>query len=278
MEKIRVIDCVPYNGEPIALFRLEYLWDVVDEFVMVEARQTHAGDDKGGLYLDKNAPALERFKSKITRLVIDAFPAIPADHPSLAATTKSYRKPDAWFREKYQRNIAGDFLRRRGDQSGFIIMACDVDEIPRREIVAVLPERYETLHLGLKFDMALFYYSSDWITRDRWRVPFAINDKALEQHSLDEFRLMPIIKKAARDAGWHFSYFMTDDDMLRKIKSSAHTEHNKPEYCNLEWVRHCKNTGVHIFGAPKESDCIRYTGTDLPENLRAFEVEHGIRS
>ena len=41
---MRTIDCFPYNGECIALFRLAYLWDVVDEFIIVEARETHAGE------------------------------------------------------------------------------------------------------------------------------------------------------------------------------------------------------------------------------------------
>ncbi len=278
MEKVRIIDCVPYNGEPIALFRLQYLWDVVDEFVMVEARHTHAGDDKGGLYFEKNASALMRFSSKLTRLVIDEFPPTPAIAPLPAVEGKKHRNHDAWFREKYQRNIAGSYLRKRNAPSRYIVVGCDVDEIPRREILAALPERYEGLDAGLRLEMALFYYSSDWITRDKWDLPFAVNDKGMAKHSLDEYRIKPIISKTARDAGWHMSYFMTDDDMLRKIKSSAHTEHNKPEYCNLAWVRHCKNTGVHIFGAPPASDCVRYTGTDLPENLRAFELEHGIRS
>ena len=72
---MHTIDCFPYNGEAIALFRLEYLWDVVDEFVIVEALETHTGGKKEGLYLDRNAGPLRKFESKIKRLVIDQFPA-----------------------------------------------------------------------------------------------------------------------------------------------------------------------------------------------------------
>lgn len=61
---MRIVDCILYSGESIALFRPAYLWDVVDEFVMVEAGET------------SNAALLDPFKAKITRLVMRNYAAM----------------------------------------------------------------------------------------------------------------------------------------------------------------------------------------------------------
>ena len=41
-----VIDYVLYNGEPIIEFRLKYLNDYVDIFIIVESMYTHSGNKK----------------------------------------------------------------------------------------------------------------------------------------------------------------------------------------------------------------------------------------
>ena len=41
-----VYDYVIYNGEPIIEFRLKYLNDCVDRFIIVESIYTHSGNKK----------------------------------------------------------------------------------------------------------------------------------------------------------------------------------------------------------------------------------------
>ena len=46
-----IIDYVLYNGEPIMQFRLEYLNQYVDRFIIVESIYTHSGNRKTILLL-----------------------------------------------------------------------------------------------------------------------------------------------------------------------------------------------------------------------------------
>jgi beta-1,4-mannosyl-glycoprotein beta-1,4-N-acetylglucosaminyltransferase len=273
---MRVIDCFPYNGETIALFRLEYLWNVVDEFVVVEAGETHAGQKKDALFLDRNAALLQPFAGKITRLVIERFPTpteadlAPLTHP------KSKTSPAAWFREKYQRNFAGGYLRALSERQPWILLGCDVDEIPRRALVATLPDRYDALNAGFRMQMSFFYYSSRWIKRTKWTHPFVVNDRVLQHETLDGLRGGAFIRKCWGDAGWHLSYFMTNAELQRKIASFAHTEVNSDEVRDLEWIQQCRKTGHDLYRRGAAEDCLPYTGDDLPAGLRAFEARHGI--
>ena len=275
---MRTIDCFPYNGEAIALFRLEYLWDVVDEFVIVEALETHTGGKKEFLYLDRNAAMLRKFESKITRLVIDRFP-VPTPAQLAKLEKRSFVKdPTAWFRESYQRDFACGYLRDLARRTPYIVLGCDSDEIPRREMVRGMRGNYEALAEPHKLEMALFYYSSDWIKGSKWYQAFALNDRGLDAHRLNDIRLDFDIKNYISNAGWHLSYFLTEEEIQRKIRSTVHIEINTEKNRALEWIRECQRTGRDLYKRGGAEDCTRYTGKDLPENLREFETEHGLRA
>lgn len=49
------------------------------------------------------------------------------------------------------------------------------------------------------------------------------------------------------DGGWHFSYVMTIDEMITKIKSFSHQEFNTPEFIDAKHIRDCIARGVDIF-------------------------------
>lgn len=67
----KIYDVFSYDGEPILKTRLKMLYKVVDEFVIVEARITHAGQPKD-LTFDPKEYA--EWMPKITYVVIDEFP------------------------------------------------------------------------------------------------------------------------------------------------------------------------------------------------------------
>ena len=275
---MRTIDCFPYNGESIVLFRLQYLWNVVDEFVVIEARETHVGERKKFLYLDRNAALLERFSGKITRLVIDRFPEPTSDQLARYSKYAFVKDPRDWFREGYQRDFAWDYLHDLGHRTPYLLLCCDSDEIPRRDMVPSLHQHYDALVEPHKLEMALFYYSSDWIKGSKWYQAFALNDRGLRAHRLNDIRLDFDIKNYVSNAGWHLSYFLTDEEIQRKIQSTVHIEINTDQNRALEWIRECQRTGRDLYRRGGAEDCTRYTGKDLPENLREFEIEHGLRA
>ncbi|MGE4062896.1 MAG: hypothetical protein AB7E79_05970 [Rhodospirillaceae bacterium] len=273
---MKVIDCFPYNGEAIALFRLAYLWDVVDEFVIVEAGETHSGRKKDGLFLDRCAAQLAPFRRKITPLVIPSFPVPTEADLAPLRNPKRQTEPQAWFREKYQRNFAGEYLSSMRGSEPWIVLGCDADEIPRRDLVARLPQSYESLDRGYRLQMALHYYSSRWIKRDKWYHAFVANDRAVRAHTIDALRIGPVIKKVLPDAGWHLAYFMTNEEIQRKVQSFAHTELDTGRARSAAWIQQCRETGQDLYNPGEQHNCVLANGSDLPEGLEAFERLYGI--
>ena len=272
--RVKVIDCFGYNGEALALFRLAYLWDVVDEFIIVEAGETYAGQKKDALFLDKNAALLEPFAAKLTRLVIERFPT-PTDAQIAHLTHPSGKTdPHFWFREKYQRNLAMAYLKTL--PTPWVLLVCDMDEIPRRKFVSWLRRNYDACTGGGRLQMAMFYYSSLWRKPGGWNHAYVINDQGFGVHTLDALRVSPIIAKIFDDVGWHLSYFMPREQIQRKIQGFAHQEFNSEAYYDLAWVDHCLRTGEDLFRRGPLETCTRYDGTDLPEGLKEFERAHGI--
>jgi len=47
--------------------------------------------------------------------------------------------------------------------------------------------------------------------------------------------------------GWHFSYMMKPEDILKKIESMAHTEFNKEKFKNLSTIKKNIENGIDPF-------------------------------
>ena len=69
-----ILDYFIYNGDPIIEYRLEYLNDYVDYFIMVEAKYTHQGIKKPFLYSEKNKELFKKYEKKLIIIIIEEFP------------------------------------------------------------------------------------------------------------------------------------------------------------------------------------------------------------
>ena len=49
------------------------------------------------------------------------------------------------------------------------------------------------------------------------------------------------------NGGWHFSFLKKPKDILKKIKSYAHSEYNKPEFTNEKKIEELIKNKVDIF-------------------------------
>lgn len=254
---IPIIDAFPYNGEPIAELRLKYLSEHVTQFVIVESRVTFSGNPKPELYFQKYRDTVfAPFLHKIHFVIIDEF---PAEHNT-----------DAWTRERYQRNVIRDIVTKEHDE--FILMVCDVDEIPDKHVVGDLRSRYFSFQYPTHLEMKFFYYNFAWLKHNQpWYKAFVINDIGLRRASetLDEMRLgshtlyIPC-------AGWHASYFMNRALVSNKLASFSHTECNIPEYNNPTNIDECITTGRDLTGRSGAEDLIPYDISFLPKQFRDF--------
>src|SRR4051794_27673843 len=119
-----IYDCFMFFNELDVLeIRLNVLAEVVDRFVLVEARQTHQRGGKPLHYAD-NRDRFASFADRIEHVVVDEFPE---------------EATGTWGCENWQRNA----IRRgiRDAKIGDTILISDVDEIPRPEFVAAADQR-----------------------------------------------------------------------------------------------------------------------------------------
>lgn len=288
----KVIDVVPYNGEPIILFRLKYLWDVVDEFVIVEAQETHSGKPKAELYFDAMRAEFEPYMSKITYLVITSFPPVPTAWlesvpPRFAWMQKGAH--ESWWREMYQREFGERYLREQYIESNvpFIAVVADCDEIPKRDALifaAAHADKFGESPVALEMDF--HYYSWRWRKVYKWASAFIVNDRWLAARprpaedaktsgemspfnaartGTDRYRVLPM-------AGWHCSYFFSKDGLRRKLESFAHRECDQSTFKTDAFLNSCIQGGKDIVGRGGTEDCLPTTDfSSLPEGWEQFQ-------
>jgi beta-1,4-mannosyl-glycoprotein beta-1,4-N-acetylglucosaminyltransferase len=230
MDNCLIIDCVLYNGERIVSLRLSYLYEHVNYIYITESRYSFTGIKKDKLYFEQHADIFAPYMDKIIFLEITEFPPTSS----------------AWDREKYQRNYAQSFIRERFDSRRYIILCCDVDEIPRKELVEILPEKYSQLDTPCHLEMKLYYYNFNWIVPQIWDHQFIVNDVGFKSREIDNIRtgqkMMTIHK-----AGWHFSYFASCADIRTKLESFSHTEFDDEKFKSIENIKNSIKNGADLF-------------------------------
>jgi hypothetical protein len=207
-----IYDVFSYDGEPILKTRLKLLSNVVDTFVIVEARVTHAGHPKE-LTFDPEQYA--EWMPKIIYVVIDQFPPKPPGEVVIDGT-------ESWWREKYQRDYAARYVK----PGGGMVICGDVDEIPDPAMLALLTSVEHPIHLG----MAFLVHQPWWKKREPWVRAFVCSTEYASQKSLTETRLALERGKQIHvmpDAGWHCSSFFDVDTQIRKVQHFAHREFSK---------------------------------------------------
>lgn len=267
---IAIIDTFMYNGEPIVELRLKYLYPYVTQFIIVEARKTHPGTDKP-LFHEMLAHVFAPYRDKITFLVIDEFPAMPADW--MEKHGKHFIRPGterSWFCENYQRDYAQVYIKQNYEE--YIAVVCDIDEIPSADVVASLRTRYFGLDLPTRFEMKHFYYNFGWKKPLAWYHAYCINDKGAGRDTFSEMRV-GTSNLYIPNAGWHGSFFMSKAGMVHKIECMAHGEDNTPRNKSMANVMECLATGRDMFFRGDREDMSAFDVSFLPKPFQDFHAK-----
>lgn len=274
MTGVQILDCFIYNGEMIAALRLQYLYDVVDEIIVVESRMTFSGLTKPQLFIERDAELFRPYLPKLKFLVISEYPE--PDQAWLASKANNAWMTDltVWFRETYQRNFAEGYIKGKYAGQKYVVLACDVDEFPKREVIAELRSfRYEHAHIALYFELEFSYYNFNWTAQYQWYHAFAVSDVGLAKKSLDDYRLENTRFHLRKDAGWHLSYYMSIADLARKIESFSHRELNLPEFKAADHIYECIRSGKDLFNRGENFDMLPARPelkASRPEGWQAF--------
>lgn len=261
----QTIDVTIYGGEVDMLnLRLHEHKDMVDKFIIVEAYKSFTNKDRGGLKLPEALDKLnisQDIRQKIIYLPIKQYPE----------SCKT-----SWDREAYVRNYpyAKGMLQKYPSDSIFLV--ADIDEIYNSDRLPRQIEIHkESLDKPHSIEMSFHYYSIKWCKKFKWFHPFVCTLKGIEEQNGDlhairqQFGRRPIIKTS----GWHLSYFLTPEEIVKKIENFAHTEFDHDQYKNVKKIQLLINNGKDVFNRGSHEDMMVYNAF-RPKNLALLDESY----
>ena len=235
-----IYDCFTYFNEDLILeLRLNYLNEVVDKFVIIEANKTFSGKIK------KQNFDINKFKDFADKIIYVFLEDLPE--------TKN-----PWVIESVQRNYIHEVLKKEKVLNDDIIMVSDIDEIPA--IKAILQYKENPQGIGF-FTLRSFNYYLNLLnlSKQYWIKAKIFKYKEfyrpVENTSIDLInRCMPIDYNKTNTAnririnsfetglnylGWHFSWLGGAEKIKLKLESFSHQEWNTEEFTNIKHIEDC---------------------------------------
>ncbi|MBE7703281.1 MAG: hypothetical protein E7Z89_04435 [Cyanobacteria bacterium SIG28] len=244
-----IYDCFTYFNEELLLeLRLNYLDEIVDKFVIIEANKTFSGKPKGQNF-DINK--FKKFKDKIIYVFLEELP----------------ETQNPWVIESYQRNYIQEVLKRENAKDDDIVIVSDVDEIPSVRAIRC----YKTCPMGINFFILKqyeYYLNLLNISQPEWiKVKiFQYKDfyKPIKLRHIDFYDMcMPYEYNKTNTAtriritnftlgicmgGWHFSWLGGAESIKNKLESFSHQEFNKEPFNNIEYIEDCLKLQKSVVG------------------------------
>lgn len=216
-----------FNELDLLEARLAEMARMVDRFVVIEARQTFRGNPKP-LYFQDNSNLFKRWSAQLDHVVVD----LPDG-------------PDAWARERHQRNVAQQVLAELGAAQDDLVLLTDLDEIVRADRIDAALEATATSPVILM--MSQYWYGLEWRQEDPWFHPKAFRygqvPTGTTYHDVrhSPFPVLP-------NTGWHLSWFGDEARFGYKLASFSHSEFDTPERRRRGFSQSLISGGVDIHG------------------------------
>jgi beta-1,4-mannosyl-glycoprotein beta-1,4-N-acetylglucosaminyltransferase len=255
-----LIDACIINDELDMLeFRLKYLYDYVDWFIIIEADITHSGKPKALNFLENK----DRFKWAMDKIIYHAV-KINTEGLDFSYKPKEFDfDAPQWRVENHQRNAIMAASKDFSDDD--IIMISDCDEIPTRQNVEWRRNHKVENPYALDQRIVAFYLN---YTRDDigWRGTIISTMKQMRNHTPQGLRNLRMRLYPMPYGGYHFTYFGGAEQIRKKIQSFAHQENNKEEYLDLKRIEELTKNGKGIFpdnGQPLKKVGAEFYPTDM---------------
>ena len=238
---MKIIDCFTFFNELELLeFRFKLLEDHADLFVLAESNLTHSGQPKP-FYFEENKARFDRWKHKIIYLPVKQ----TADGLVFNKNETTYNPESAsWKLENEQRNALSSVHSFINDED--LVLLSDLDEIPDPLLLKKIKPVNSPVSLSMLFHYYFFNCQNTGMER-WWNGCIASTGKQFKEHSPQQLRDRRNDYQRIKKAGWHFSYLGGLEKIKQKIRSFAHTEFNKEEYLNDEYILKSMEEGKDIF-------------------------------
>lgn len=230
--------------------RMNLLDPYVDYFVFSEGSKTFSGEDKGFIFKETDK-RFKKFKDKIIYTKIEE----PTKETLLSKGLQYKVKKESFMRDTYYKDSIMEVLKEHCSDDDVIIWS-DLDEVPNPEVIENLSNFYQP---GTVYNFAQDNYQAalNWFetsgtitsqTKDfefEKEGPRWIGTKMCDFATLKKYTLTDIRRELPKEnnlriypGGWHWSTVGSNergtmyDRVLKKIKSSAHTELNNETLIN----------------------------------------------
>lgn len=266
-KRIRIIDGFTfYNEVDMLEFRLRYLDPYVDLFLIVEADHKFNGEPKPFVLQElMQSPRFAWIKDKvrINSLYIDT------SNLKLTERPQHYDPAaDFWKIESAQRNG----IRLSTMEPDDWLLMGDVDEIPNPDVLERL--RNDRLYrdwAGLEpriLRQHFFYYNPFCLKEETWAGTALLSAPVASRLSNQEVRDLRYSWQGIEAGGWHFSYFMSPDQIADKIQSFSHQEYNNDHMRDTGRIREMIQQKKDLF--ERDEAFISFDTELLPAKLRAL--------
>ena len=210
---MKIVDCFTfYNELNMLKFRLEYLSDTVDYFVLVEATLTHSGNHKP-LYFQENKSMFSKYLDKIIHVVVTDLPIEPK--PILFQKSKKYEF--TMKRENFQRICIDRGIKQLNLQDEDVIIISDCDEIAHKNTIK--NTKIDKLY---SLEQDLYYYNLTLQQKNKWNQAKICNYETYKHISNPQIIRFIQTPNIIQKGGWHFSYFGNVDFIINKIRNFCH--------------------------------------------------------
>lgn len=243
---MKIIDCITYFNEPLLFeIRLNILNEYVDEFLVCEAKYTHAGKEKN-LNFDLNK--FRKFKNKINYIVVENQPKGLFDEKEINKFNNQIYRTNAQKRIFHQREALYQELKKNNKEDWIIYS--DSDEIPNLENFNLKDCKSKIV----LFNQRLFYYKfnlslkdNDWFGSKACKLKdltSITNLRNIKPKKYGWWRLDTLFKKnkyidlkIISDGGWHFTEIKTPEEIYKKHLNDEHHDEFQLTGINLNDVK-----------------------------------------
>lgn len=259
-----------YNEVDMLELRLRYLYEHVDEFVIVEADRKFSGEPKP--FMLSELVKSPRFAWAADKISVRSL-RIDASGMDFRIKPEQFdRSADSWKIESQQRNA----IRPNSMGAWDVLFMGDIDEIPPVSLIeSVKGSRWLKFKINvwpLVCEQKFFYYNYRSLRADVWRGTVAMGALSAEARTNQAWRdkRKKLIK--VPEGGWHLSYFMTPEQISDKIQSFSHQELNTEYMRNPDRIRAVIEGGKDLF--ERSEGITPYDPAQFPQDLRELLVRY----
>ena len=219
--------------------RLEYLYPIVDKFIIVEARQSFKGSIKGFIF-EKN---IKRYKKYIDKIIYHRIEDIHYEYKELLnflekSDTKGSKKISSFIKDHTyydKRNLSYllDTYHRECIHMALlkicnaddIVMLSDLDEIPEFQIIKNLKQESKFDNLMVFIQHEFQYYLNNY-ANSNWHGTILGTYKSIKDNSLNILRKNSRKLLTISNSGYHFTSIGNKKTIINKIENWGHQEFN----------------------------------------------------